>query len=71
MWKKPIAMTHSVEVQLPDLGEAAQPVFDQFKSLLKTVGITLAIGIPTVIGLAFLANVGSEVVIDRLTNHPE
>lgn len=69
-FKKPIALTHTVEVEIPDLEAATKPVFDEAKRILRTVGLALAVGIPSVIIFALAARVGAEVLVDHLTDPP-
>lgn len=68
MFKKPIAVNHTIELKTPDLAEAAKPVLSELAQMMRTAGIALAIGIPCVILFGFAANVASEVAIDRLTD---
>lgn len=72
LFKKPIDLNHAVNVnvEIPDLEEAAKPVLDRVSHMLKTTFITLAIAIPSVIVFAVVANVAGEVAADRLINPP-
>lgn len=68
MFKKPIEVAHTLTIPKDDLKEVIDHAKDQFVPILKTVGLCLLIGIPSVIFLGMGANVASEVAIDRMTN---
>ncbi len=68
---KPVAINHTIELKMDDVQNALAPTVVQIKQTLKTVGIALAIAVPSLIVLAFVAHVGSEVAIDRLTTPTE
>ena len=68
MFKKPIAITHAINIPKEDLKEVVDHAKDGVVSILKTAGLCLLIGVPSVILFGYAANVASEVAIDRLTN---
>ena len=68
MFKKPIAVTHAISIPKEDLKEVVDHAKDGVVSILKTAGLCLLIGVPTVILFGFAANVASEIAIDRMTN---
>lgn len=68
MFKKPIAVTHAINIPKEDLKEVVDHAKEGVVSILKTTGLCLLIGIPSVILFGFAANVASEVALDRLTN---
>lgn len=67
LFKKPIQLTHTHEVKVDNLKEVVDHAIDRTASLLKTVGITLLIGIPAVVVFALVARVGAEVTLDHMT----
>lgn len=68
MFKKPIAITHAINIPKEDLKEVVDHAKEGVVSILKTAGLCLLIGVPIVILFGYAANVVSEVAIDRLTN---
>lgn len=68
MFKKPIAITHAINIPKEDLKEVVDHAKEGVVSILKTAGLCLLIGVPSVILFGYAANVASEVAIDRLTN---
>ena len=69
MFIKPITVTHTLNIpDKEDLKEVVDHAKDGVVSILKTAGLCLLIGVPSVILFGFAANVASEVAIDRLTN---
>lgn len=68
MFKKPLAVTHAIDIPKDDLKEVIDHAKEGVVSILKTAGLCLLIGVPSVILFGFAANVASEVAIDRLTN---
>ena len=68
MFKKPIVVTHDLDIPKEDLKEVIDHAKEGVVSVLKTAGLCLLIGVPSVILFGFAANVASEVAIDRLTN---
>lgn len=68
MFKKPIAITHAINIPKEDLKEVVDHAKEGVVSILKTAGLCLLIGVPSVILFGYAANVVSEVAIDRLTN---
>lgn len=67
MFKKPIVVTHAINLPKEDLKEVVDHAKEGVVSILKTAGLCLLIGIPSVILFGAFANVASEVAIDRLT----
>lgn len=68
MFKKPIAITHAINIPKEDLKEVVDHAKDGVVSILKTAGLCLLIGVPSVILFGCVVNVASEVALDRLTN---
>ena len=68
MFKKPIAITHAINIPKEDLKDVVDHAKEGVVSILKTAGLCLLIGVPSVILFGYAANVVSEVAIDRLTN---
>ena len=68
MFKKPIVVTHAINLPKEDLKEVVDHAKDGVVSILKIAGLCLLIGVPSVILFGYAANVASEVAIDRLTN---
>lgn len=68
MFKKPIPVTVSHELNLDELKATISDGADALKDTVRTLVITLAIGIPVVILFGVAANVVGDVVSDRLTN---
>ena len=68
MFKKPIAITHAINIPKEDLKEVVDHAKEGVVSILKTAGLCLLIGVPSVILFGYAANVVSEVAIDRLTD---
>ena len=67
MWKPQASVTHTVTIEEKDKEYINEKVSD-LKQLLKTAGLTLAIGIPAVILFGVAANAASEVAINRQTH---
>lgn len=65
--KKPLAVNVTHTVELPDIKETIDEGLTNVKHMLKTVGITLAIGIPAAILFAVAANVAGDVLTHNLT----
>lgn len=68
MFKKPIAITHAINIPKEDLKDVVDHAKEGVVSILKTAGLCLLIGVPSVILFGYAANVVSEVAIDRLTD---
>ena len=67
MFKKPLPVAVSHTVELDELKEFYGEAKADFKALLKTVGITLAIGIPCAILFGVAANLAGEAIQNNLT----
>lgn len=65
--KKPLAVNVTHTVELPDIKETIDEGLTTVKHMLKTVGIALAIGIPSVVLFAVAANVAGDVITHNLT----
>ena len=63
-----LPVKHTVEIKEEDK-EYIDKKLGDLKQLVKTAGLTLAIGIPAVIIFGVAANFASEVAINRLTTH--
>lgn len=68
MFKKPITVDHVLSIPTEEAKEVITHARDQFVPIIRTVGISLLVGIPCAILFGFAANVASEVAIDRLTS---
>lgn len=68
MFKKPIAVAVTHEVELDELREFYGEAKADMKQMLKTVGITLLIGIPCVILFGIAANIAGDMIQDNLTS---
>lgn len=62
--KKPINVTHTVELDSETVDHAA----DQLREILKTVGIALAIGIPATILFGVAANAAADIYVANHLN---
>jgi hypothetical protein len=67
MFKKPVPVAVTHDVKLDELKEFYGEAKADFKALLKTVGITLAIGIPCAILFGVAANLACNLIEDNLT----
>lgn len=66
--KKPLAIQVTHNVELPDFKETIDEGIANVKQMLKTVGITLAIGIPAAILFAVAANTAGDIITANMTN---
>lgn len=68
MFKKPIPVTVTHELNIDEFKETVVEAVDGVKDIVRTALICLAIGIPCAILFGVAANVMGDVVTDRLTS---
>lgn len=68
MFKKAIKVEVKHDLDKEGLMEVVEKATDNFKELLKTIGITLAIGIPCAILFGVAANLVGEAISDNITS---